>query len=160
MSLFNVLIRNLGLLTRRRGQAGRPSGRRPTPRLRLESLEPRCLLSYSVTDLGTLGGPTSAALAINSAGQVVGTADLDATHAHAFLYNGALTDLGTLGGANSSAHGINSAGQVAGSSEINAAGDTHAFVWDSAGGLHDLGTLGGADSEAHTSTEAGPGAAV
>jgi probable HAF family extracellular repeat protein len=58
-----------------------------------------------MTDLGTLGGPTSAGsgsagVAINDSGQVAGnstTASGGLTHA--FLYsNGKMTDLGTLGG--------------------------------------------------------------
>jgi hypothetical protein len=53
---------------RRPGLAGRSC--RPI----LEALEDRCLLSYSITDLGTLGGGASYAHGINTSGQVVGEA--------------------------------------------------------------------------------------
>jgi len=51
---------------------------------------------YTVTNLGTLGGPTSRAAAVNDNGEVVGTADVTANTGtgDAFLYaNGAMTDL-------------------------------------------------------------------
>src|SRR4051812_10944340 len=68
---------------------------------------------YTVTEIGTFGGPFSDAHGLNASGRVVGTAAVSDTASHAFLfdYNGAaLTDLGTLGGANSSAYDINDAG--------------------------------------------------
>src|SRR5262249_45866542 len=79
----------------------RRTWKRRRPPLQLEMLEARCLLSrtYSITDLGTLGGPFSDANGINASGQVVGYSYIDSTHAHAFLYqNGEMRDLGTLGG--------------------------------------------------------------
>ena len=54
-----------------------------------------------MTDLGTFGGISSHAAAINSAGSIVGSADTAGGEEHAFSYDLAtstMTDLGTLGG--------------------------------------------------------------
>jgi probable HAF family extracellular repeat protein len=94
-------------------------------------------------DLGTLGGGFSTATGINSAGQVVGSAEYNpgSLAMHAFLYSGGvMRDLGTLGGSASNAYGINDAGHIVGWSYIQ--GDTalHAFLYSN-GGMQDLGTL-------------------
>jgi probable HAF family extracellular repeat protein len=62
------------------------------------------LSSYTITDLGTLGGTYSWANAISNSGWVEGISTLSGDTAyHAFLWrNGNITDLGTLGGPNSS----------------------------------------------------------
>jgi probable HAF family extracellular repeat protein len=99
----------------------RPPRRRHSPaRLFLEPLEHRCLLSYSIIDLGTLGGNSSQATDINASAQVVGTSyAVDNANGHAFFWqNGVMTDLGTLGGSSSQALGINEAGQVVGESYL------------------------------------------
>jgi len=104
--------------------------------------------------LGTLGGASSAAAAINAGGLVVGDAETSGGYTHAFaLYDGGMMDLGTLGGQNSSATAVNAAGQVAGIAE-NAGGGRHAFLF-AGPGMQDLGTLGGAHSSAEAINAAG-----
>ena len=84
-------------------------------------------VSYTITDLGTLGGTNSYATDINASGLVVGDSLLADGSQHAFIYrDGAMHDLGTLGGTNSKATGINSSGYVVGWSDM-ADGSQHAF---------------------------------
>jgi len=87
--------------------------------------------SYYVTDLGTLGGDFSEALAVNDSGQVVGWAPNSRGYPRAFAWqNGAMADLGTLGGPSSWACGISNSGQVAGYAYTSNPG-YHAFLWQS-----------------------------
>ena len=71
-----------------------------------------------VTDLGTLGGPVSGGLAVNSAGHVVGWSYNASTDSRAFLHDGQrmyhLNDLipASSGWLLLSAAGINDAGQI------------------------------------------------
>jgi probable HAF family extracellular repeat protein len=100
-----------------------------------------------MTDIGTLGGGWSHAVAVTPSGDVVGNSATASGNIHAFRWHsGAITDLGTLGGGTSSARAGNGNGLVVGSSE-RANGETHAFVW-STGHMTDLGTLGGTCSSA------------
>jgi probable HAF family extracellular repeat protein len=76
--------------------------------------------TYTVTNIGTLGGNDSVALSINDLGEVVGyskTADGDV---HAFRYfRDALFDLSTLGGKESYAYVITNSGILLGDSKTS-----------------------------------------
>ena len=53
---------------------------------------------WSIRDLGSLGGPFSAAYGINDKGVVVGDSLIDREHTHAFLFrDGQMENIGTLG---------------------------------------------------------------
>ena len=64
-------------------------------------------IHYHITDLGTLGGPASQALAISNDGLIAGSASLTGGTQHAVLwYKNLKVDLGALGGSKSA--GLNS----------------------------------------------------
>ena len=115
-------------------------------------LSPRPAPRYTITDLGVLPGHTiSSAVAINSRGDVAGSAILPGSESgRATLYRrGNLTNLGVLPGASDSyPRGINSAGDVTGDTYLP--GARRAFLY-SRGEMQDLGTLPGF----HDSTGAG-----
>ncbi|HVQ89697.1 MAG TPA: hypothetical protein VMU51_01555 [Mycobacteriales bacterium] len=91
-------------------------------------------VGYRLVDLGTLGGWSSTATAVNDRGEVVGASQTATGDWHAFRWSaGVLTDLGVAG----TAIAINAAGQVLGT-----VGSTEAFLWSN-GVLTRLGTLGG-----------------
>ncbi len=102
-------------------------------------------------DLGTLGGSSGEANAINDLGEIVGwSATASNAETHAFLYsNGKMTDLGTLGNSDepfngigpqpySSASAINNWGQIVGTS-LSTNGE-HAFLYSN-GRMTDLNDL-------------------
>ena len=107
--------------------------------------------SYTVTNLGTLGGNSgSSSLAISPSGVAVGYASISGdAEIHATRFSGTGSnnfDLGGLAGAPNSrgeAHGMNSSGQIAGYA-TSANGWTHGTRFTGTGsGNTDLGTLGG-----------------
>jgi probable HAF family extracellular repeat protein len=51
-----------------------------------------------MTDLGTLGGTNSEAVAINEAGQIIGWANTTAGLIHAFVWENGVMTLGSLTG--------------------------------------------------------------
>lgn len=111
---------------------------------------------YTVQDLGTLGGPASAGLAVNANGQVTGSSDPEndePIRAFVTAIDSTLPmqDLGTLGGSTSSGQAINVNGAVTGSSTLpDGSFFPHAFLSATGGGgLIDLGTLGGPRSAAY-----------
>src|SRR5262249_6035677 len=151
--LLTTLLRRLNPLPRRSRKPVSQS-RRDQARLRLEALEDRCLPSYTIADLGTLGGPARVAYAINKSGQACGSARTANGSSHAFiLQNGQMTDLGTFGGQDSSALAVNNFGQVVGS-DSTAGGQQRAFAWQN-GQETDLGTLGGQRSFASGVNDSG-----
>jgi len=123
----------------------------------------------TMQDLGTLGGPDSAAFLVNQQGQVAGASDVDFSvnpvtggpTVHPFLWeNGKMIDLiagapsGMFGGTFGIAAWLNERGQVLGT--MNLTGDTtwHSFLWDK-GVIADLGSLGGINTTAQWLTNAG-----
>lgn len=119
------------------------------------AITPAIAQTYTITDLGTLGGGLSVANAINSRGDVVGYSFTADFVPHAFIWrDGVMTDLGTLGGVSSEALDINDAGQVVGVSRLPS-GFARAFLWQN-GRMTDLGTLPGfEDSRAAAINNAG-----
>jgi probable HAF family extracellular repeat protein len=113
--------------------------------------------SYGVVDIGTLGGPTSVALAMEYYGyEIVGSAATTSSPRRAFVGNPyfPLRDLGSLGGQQSEAAAISPAG-IVGSAQTPS-GSFHAFLWQShSPGMIDLGTLGGTSSWAYGINEGG-----
>jgi probable HAF family extracellular repeat protein len=108
----------------------------------------------TMLDLGTLGGKASRALAINTAGTVVGHAQrADGAERAVRWRNGVIQDLGTLGGSQAAALGINDAGVIVGRSEVKT-GNYRPFVWRN-GAMRSLPTLKGGFAQANAINSAG-----
>ncbi len=126
---------------------------------------PSYAVTYSIVDLGTLGGFYSGGRAVNDAGQVTGYGGNTYGTTDAFLYtNGAMTNLGqnyvgfsglTIDG--SIGLSINNSGHVVGSTQITTdegVSTSRATYWANGVGT-DMGTLGGLYSHAASINNSG-----
>jgi len=102
-------------------------------------------IRYTVTDLGTLGGPTSVPGAISEDGTVVGNAMVSQSSNHPFIYqdNGPMQDIGLLDpvhGIAGNAWSVNSRGEVVGEADaaVGSARVSHAFYYSGSGSPVDL----------------------
>jgi probable HAF family extracellular repeat protein len=104
--------------------------------------------TYSIIDLGTLGGSESRAWAINNNGQAVGDAQTGSGQFRAFQFTdintnqqldpGEMQDIGIVGNAlESRGRDINNNGQVVGFLTTST-GSTRAFLWNSTSGMQEL----------------------
>lgn len=102
--------------------------------------------TYSLTDLGDLGGGRSCPADINSSGQVTGYSWTSIGAQNAFLYSGGtMRDIGTSHSlSQSQGYAINDNGQVVGYYYLNG---YDAFLYNGTT-MQDLGTLGGSTSVA------------
>ena len=106
-----------------------------------------------MTDLGTLGGPSTGVWDINNRGQAVGSSQTPSMQGHAFIWqDGVMTDLNSRS-THSDALDINERGQVVGEFGT-ASAHNGAFLWQ-AGVITDLGNLGGDYARAEAINERG-----
>lgn len=114
--------------------------------------------SFTIVDLGTLGGAESAAFCVNDANVVVGWSLTSNGQMHACRWvNGVAQDLGTLGGTQARAWGINNAGTIVGESLLvggSGNGNFKAFVVNN-DVMTALPTLGGNWSVGYAINESG-----
>jgi len=108
---------------------------------------PSAAQSYTVMDLGTLGGFYSLPIAMNNVGQVVGQSTLSShpySPYHAFVWStsSGMQDLGLLNGGDytSVATGINNSGEVVGASY--GLTTESAYLWTESEGMINIGSLG------------------
>jgi probable HAF family extracellular repeat protein len=106
-------------------------------------------------NLGTLGGPDSAAWAVDNQGEVAGVSYLNASvnavtgqpTTYLFLWRrNKMRNLGNLGGS-AGINQMNEKGQFVGSSDLKGDHVSHPYLWDGRT-LLDLGTLGGSNGSA------------
>jgi probable HAF family extracellular repeat protein len=119
--------------------------------------------SYTVTDLGVLGGGYfSAAGGLNDYGTVVGlssVANFGNASYHAFTWTktGGMRDLGVYSGdTNSAATGINNSGDIVGTSfGFYFPVPFHAVLWKHGGQIQEIGSLAGTNSYANAINDSG-----
>lgn len=120
--------------------------------------------TYTITDLGDLGGSGSGARGINASGQVTGYVASKSGGSAPFLFSdGKMTSLGTLGGGSGIGQAINSSGQVAGFATLPD-GEYRGFItidgklrsvgflaccYSDAEGINDAGQVTGSSSTAN-----------
>jgi probable HAF family extracellular repeat protein len=112
-----------------------------------EQFESRILFAttYTLTNLGSLGGAVVQAFDVNGSNQVAGSSTTATNIEHAFRYSGGvMTDIGTFGGSTSSAHSINPTGLMTGVAK-DATETDRAFLYNGTT-MVDIGTLGGLDA--------------
>lgn len=102
--------------------------------------------SYTLTDIGSLGGSDTYVAAVNPSGWVTGESQLKGPPfvVDAFLWTPStgMQDLGSLG-LGSCGKAINSVGDVAGEASLDNGTTSHAFLWTASTGFQDLGILHG-----------------
>ena len=110
-----------------------------------------CCQAGALSDIGTLGGTSSAARDVSADGVVVvGQSSLVSGEQRAYRWTQAsgMVDLGTLGGTSSIAYATSADGSVV-VGEAKIAGEANrAFRWTQASGMVSVGTLGGAGATA------------
>lgn len=98
-------------------------------------------LRYIARDLGTLGGPTAQAFAVNIAGHAVGASTRSDAHVHGFVWDGAILDLPPLSNdLQATAFAINDLDEVTAVSYDLGELTPHGVLWRAAGPV-DLGNL-------------------
>ena len=100
-------------------------------------------VTFSLVEVGTLGGNESYACALNASGQTVGySSTKNAAEFHAFLWDGkALADLGKIAGSPGCTFGINDKGEISGAAHFNDDHSSNAAVWTGPTPT-DLGVIG------------------
>ena len=101
--------------------------------------------SIGYIDLGTLGGSSSIAYAINNSGQVVGWSRTATGRQDAYIWDpvNGMQDLGILPGTTRSiAESLNGLGEVVGTAGTELSFQSRAFLWTPTSGMQDLGIAG------------------
>jgi probable HAF family extracellular repeat protein len=126
--------------------------------LALAAWKAEAATSWTLVDIGTLGGPGSYGAALSDNGIVAGCSDTQTAGVHAFIYrDGVMQDLGTgtdSTSGNSCALAVNNAGLAAGrsaSGELvvwNGMNVTRLGIHGNVGGMNNAGTIVGSAGEA------------